>query len=55
MSVARNLLLTEIELFLNVNAISDYCPNGLQVEGKSQIQRIISGVLSFRKAERYSV
>ena len=44
MSVARNLLLAEIELLLNINAISDYCPNGLQVEGKTQIQRIISGV-----------
>ncbi|MDY0251245.1 MAG: Nif3-like dinuclear metal center hexameric protein [Pseudomonas sp.] len=44
MSVARNHLLKEIEQFLNVNAISDYCPNGLQVEGKTHIQRIVSGV-----------
>ena len=44
MPVERNLLLQDIEAFLNVNAISDYCPNGLQVEGKAQIQRIVSGV-----------
>ena len=44
MFVERNLLLQEIEQFLNVNAISDYCPNGLQVEGKAQIKRIVSGV-----------
>ncbi|NLY14373.1 MAG: Nif3-like dinuclear metal center hexameric protein [Gammaproteobacteria bacterium] len=44
MSVERTLLLKEIEQLLNVNAISDYCPNGLQVEGKSQIKRIVSGV-----------
>lgn len=44
MPIERNLLLQEIEQFLNVNAISDYCPNGLQVEGKKQIKRIISGV-----------
>lgn len=44
MFVERNLLLQEIEQFLNVNAISDYCPNGLQVEGKAQIQCIVSGV-----------
>lgn len=44
MPIERNLLLQEIEQFLNVNAISDYCPNGLQVEGTSQIQRIVSGV-----------
>ena len=44
MFVERNLLLQEIEQFLNVNAITDYCPNGLQVEGKTQIKRIVSGV-----------
>lgn len=44
MSVERTLLLHDIEQFLNVSAISDYCPNGLQVEGKTQIKRIVSGV-----------
>ena len=44
MFVERNLLLQEIEQFLNVNTISDYCPNGLQVEGKPEIRRIVSGV-----------
>jgi len=29
---------------LNVNNINDYCPNGLQVEGKSDISKIITGV-----------
>ena len=44
MPVERNVLVEAIAHFLNVNAISDYCPNGLQVEGKAQIKRIISGV-----------
>lgn len=44
MPVERHLLLKEIEQLLNVNAISDYCPNGLQVEGAPQIKRIVSGV-----------
>lgn len=44
MPVKRNILVEAIEQFLNVNAISDYCPNGLQVEGKAQIKRIVSGV-----------
>ena len=44
MSVERHILVKEIEHFLNVNTISDYCPNGLQVEGKAQIKRIVSGV-----------
>ncbi|SUT86273.1 metal-binding protein [Actinobacillus ureae] len=29
---------------LNSKAISDYAPNGLQVEGKAHIQRIVTGV-----------
>ncbi|MDE8034971.1 Nif3-like dinuclear metal center hexameric protein [Actinobacillus equuli subsp. equuli] len=29
---------------LNSKAISDYAPNGLQVEGKANIQRIVTGV-----------
>lgn len=29
---------------LNVDNISDYCPNGLQVEGKSDIKKIVTGV-----------
>lgn len=36
LSYSNNLL--EIERF------SDYCPNGLQVEGKSEVKKIISGV-----------
>jgi dinuclear metal center YbgI/SA1388 family protein len=30
--------------YLNVANFSDYCPNGLQIEGKSQIRKIITGV-----------
>ena len=29
---------------LECNSYQDYCPNGLQVEGRSQVKRIISGV-----------
>nr|WP_086940801.1 Nif3-like dinuclear metal center hexameric protein [Thaumasiovibrio occultus] len=29
---------------LNVGAFNDYCPNGLQVEGKSDVKRIMTGV-----------
>lgn len=29
---------------LEIDRFQDYCPNGLQVEGKPQIQRLISGV-----------
>ena len=30
--------------YLNVSKFSDYCPNGLQIEGKSDIQHIVAGV-----------
>lgn len=29
---------------LQIQEFSDYCPNGLQVEGRSEVKRIISGV-----------
>lgn len=29
---------------LRVNEFSDYCPNGLQVEGRAEVRKIISGV-----------
>lgn len=29
---------------LNISSIRDYCPNGLQVEGRSKISRIVGGV-----------
>lgn len=40
--------LNELEIYLNqlldVAHIHDYCPNGLQVEGQSEVRRLISGV-----------
>ena len=29
---------------LNTSAFSDYAPNGLQVEGREQVRRVITGV-----------
>ncbi|MBA0916088.1 MAG: Nif3-like dinuclear metal center hexameric protein [Nitrosomonadaceae bacterium] len=40
--------LNELEIYLNqlldVNHIQDYCPNGLQVEGRSEVRKLVSGV-----------
>ncbi|MDT3708808.1 MAG: Nif3-like dinuclear metal center hexameric protein [Pseudomonadaceae bacterium] len=44
MSVALTKLVAECDRFLNVAKIADYCPNGLQVEGRPQVRRIVSGV-----------
>lgn len=40
----REQLLALIASKLNSNQIRDYCPNGLQVEGKAEIKRIVAGV-----------
>jgi len=37
-------LVNYADALLNVGAFKDYCPNGLQVEGRSQVQTLVSGV-----------
>ncbi len=39
-----NLLVNTLANFLQVGKFQDYCPNGLQVEGRPQVRRIVSGV-----------
>ena len=34
----------DLDPLLDVNQFEDYCPNGLQVEGKAEITRLITGV-----------
>jgi len=42
--VNRAELLAYLNDYLSVESIKDYCPNGLQVEGTTEIQTIVSGV-----------
>ena len=44
MAVALTTLVEEAERYLGSAKIQDYCPNGLQVEGRPQVSRIVSGV-----------
>lgn len=44
MSLATADLIAALDHYLNSAAIHDYCPNGLQVEGRPRIRRIVSGV-----------
>ncbi len=44
MAVALTTLVQEADRYLNAAKIADYCPNGLQVEGRPQVSRIVSGV-----------
>ena len=40
----RHELLNYLQETLNVALIPDYCPNGLQVEGKSEVKKVVTGV-----------
>lgn len=44
MTVTLTQLVQYIDYYLGCNQIKDYCPNGLQVEGKPEINKIITGV-----------
>jgi putative NIF3 family GTP cyclohydrolase 1 type 2 len=44
----RNDILTYCNQLLQPQLFKDYCPNGLQVEGRSEIKKIISGVTASR-------
>lgn len=44
MPITNLELETYINTELKAHKFRDYCPNGLQVEGKQEIQRIVSGV-----------
>ena len=42
--IDRNVLLTELDSVLQPERFKDVAPNGLQVEGRRDVQRIVSGV-----------
>ena len=43
-SVSRTMLVNYLEELLQPTRFRDYCPNGLQVEGRSEVRRIVCGV-----------
>ena len=48
MSISRTELLHSLDALLQPERFKDYGPNGLQVEGKAQVARIVSGVTASR-------
>jgi dinuclear metal center YbgI/SA1388 family protein len=42
--VPRDAIEKHLASTLDINRFRDYCPNGLQVEGRARISRIVSGV-----------
>ncbi len=41
-------LVSELDELLDVDAVSDYCPNGLQVEGRPGVDRVVTAVSASR-------
>jgi dinuclear metal center YbgI/SA1388 family protein len=48
MSVNLRDLVAKLDEILQPDRFKDYCPNGLQVEGRSQVGKIVSGVTASR-------
>jgi dinuclear metal center YbgI/SA1388 family protein len=46
--ITRTALLAHIETLLEPKRFRDYCPNGLQVAGKDEVRKIVSGVTASR-------
>lgn len=49
MTVSLNELHTTINSLLRVEQFKDYAPNGLQVEGRGQVRKIVSGVTASQR------
>ncbi|HEY8102292.1 MAG TPA: Nif3-like dinuclear metal center hexameric protein [Burkholderiaceae bacterium] len=47
-TINRNELAEYIAQLLNIARYRDYCPNGLQVEGREQIHSVVTGVTASR-------
>jgi dinuclear metal center YbgI/SA1388 family protein len=41
-------LMAELDEFLRVEDFADYCPNGLQVEGRDEVERVVTAVSASR-------
>ena len=48
MPVSLNELTAELNSLLKPEQFNDYCPNGLQVEGRKEVMKIVSGVTACR-------
>lgn len=43
-----SVIMAELERLLQASRFNDYCPNGLQVEGRAEVRTIVSGVSACR-------
>ena len=49
MTVSLKELEAELKLLLKPEQFNDYCPNGLQLEGRPVVRKIVSGVTACRQ------
>jgi dinuclear metal center YbgI/SA1388 family protein len=55
MSVTNGQLLQSLNSILKPEKIKDYCPNGLQVEGKSKVSKLVTGVTASQALIEHAV
>jgi dinuclear metal center YbgI/SA1388 family protein len=55
MTVSLKKLVCYLDEYLQANTIQDYCPNGLQIEGCSEITKIIGGVTANQALIDYAI
>jgi dinuclear metal center YbgI/SA1388 family protein len=55
MSVSNSQLLQSLNLLLKPEKTADYCPNGLQVEGKKKVTKLVTGVTASQALIDYAV
>lgn len=49
MAAKLEAIVAECDRLLNIQGFTDYCPNGLQVEGKHEVQRVVAGVTASQR------
>ncbi len=54
-SIGRDALAVYLAGLLDVSRFKDYCPNGLQVEGRARIARVVSAVTASEAAIRAAI
>lgn len=55
MSITLNELVAALDAELDSGAFKDYCPNGLQVEGRAEVRRIATAVTASENIVRQAV
>ncbi|MCT6881712.1 MAG: Nif3-like dinuclear metal center hexameric protein, partial [Snodgrassella alvi] len=51
----RNEILDWCATQLDINQFRDFCPNGLQIEGKNEVNRIVCAVTASQAAIDFAV